>query len=300
MKFFYANSKYENWEACRQNNIFGVRKNFVDVQNGDLILLRITGHSKNPYGVKAIWKAIDILPVTENTFVPWEDGPYNWIVRCEPIAEFKNPFSEKFVTKHKKSQKIDNLYSSGVMGSIGKLDEQKIIGYLNGILNEKTDELLSFKNEGNGSAYQTLLSIQRKLKGITLIRELPDENYVSDLDDEEFPEGKKLTLLHKLNERNSRAAKMKKSQVLKETGKLICEACQFDFVEIYGVLGSGFAECHHLIPVSSLQEGHVTKLEDLAIVCSNCHSMLHKSRPMLSVDELKELIVTIRKTISPS
>lgn len=295
MNFFYANSKYENWDACQKYNIFGVRKNFVDINNGDIILLRVTGHSRNPYGVKAIWKAIDILPVRDDTFIPWEDGPYKWIVQCEPLAEFEHPFGEEFATKHKKSQKIDGLYASGVMGSLGKLDNQKFLGYLTGILNERTEELLSFTNEREGNAYKTLKNILDTIKGITLIQDTPDENYIAELDDEEFPEGRILTRLHKYKERHSEAAKKKKAKVLSEKGELICEACDFNFVKVYGELGDGFSECHHLIPVSELKPGHLTRFEDLAIVCSNCHRMIHKSRPMLSVTELKNIIVSIKE-----
>ena len=295
MNFFYANSKYENWEACQKHNIFGVRKNFVDINNGDIILLRIIGHSRNPYGVKAVWKALDILAVREDTFVPWEDGPYKWIVQCEPIAEFEHPFSEEFATNRKKSQKIENLYASGVMGSLGKLDNQKMFGYIKGILNDRTKELLSFENEESGNAYKALKGILDDLEGVTLVQENSDEQYTTEIDDEEFPEGRVLTRLHKYKERHSEAAKKKKAKVLSDNGNLVCEACDFNFVKIYGELGDGFAECHHLTPISELEPGHLTRFEDLAIVCSNCHRMIHKSRPMLSVPELRTLIVSIRE-----
>jgi len=78
--------------------------------------------------------------------------------------------------------------------------------------------------------------------------------------------------------------------VLQETGKLICEVCEFDFVEVYGELGHGFAECHHIVPVSELVDDHKTKLADLAIVCANCHRMLHKARPLLKIGELRALV----------
>jgi 5-methylcytosine-specific restriction enzyme A len=119
-------------------------------------------------------------------------------------------------------------------------------------------------------------------------------NYViqeMDLDDEdEFPEGKVLTKLHKYKERNQQVTRKKKKQILQESGKLECEVCGFDFVKIYGQLGYGFAECHHIVPVSELTEGHKTKLSDLAIVCANCHRMLHKARPLLVISELREMI----------
>jgi predicted HNH restriction endonuclease len=110
-------------------------------------------------------------------------------------------------------------------------------------------------------------------------------------DSDEFPEGKEKTRLHKSNERNAKAVKAKKQQVLLTTGKLLCEVCDFDFNKFYGEYGYGFAECHHTIPVHNLTEGHKTRLSDLSIVCSNCHRILHRSRPiMFSIQELREIV----------
>jgi 5-methylcytosine-specific restriction protein A len=116
------------------------------------------------------------------------------------------------------------------------------------------------------------------------------EPYGQNEDDEEFREGKILTRLHKQKERSSRAVRRKKQKVLQETGQLACEVCSFDFVEKYGELGQGFAECHHRKPVAELNENQRTKLSDLAIVCANCHRMIHKSDPMMSVDDLRRLL----------
>lgn len=72
--------------------------------------------------------------------------------------------------------------------------------------------------------------------------------------------------MHKIRERNKAIIKKKKQSVLKETGALKCETCSFDFKEIYGELGEGFAECHHKKPVSRLLPDEKTKLVDLAIL----------------------------------
>jgi len=58
----------------------------------------------------------------------------------------------------------------------------------------------------------------------------------------------------------------------------------------YGDHGDGFIECHHTKPVSELQVGEKTKLSDLALVCSNCHRMIHRKRPWLSVDGIRTLL----------
>jgi 5-methylcytosine-specific restriction protein A len=114
--------------------------------------------------------------------------------------------------------------------------------------------------------------------------------YDSSQDDDEFPEGKILTRLHQRKERNRRATDHKKRHVLQATSRLACEACHFDFAATYGDLGYGFAECHHTIPVAELTENHRTRLADLAILCANCHRMIHKSRPMLTVQALRVII----------
>jgi 5-methylcytosine-specific restriction protein A len=78
-----------------------------------------------------------------------------------------------------------------------------------------------------------------------------EENLTAE--EEEFPEGRVLTRLHKMRERNARLVKRKKEKVLKDTGRLACEVCGFDFAEVYGSLGNGFAECHHTVPLADLK-----------------------------------------------
>jgi hypothetical protein len=58
--------------------------------------------------------------------------------------------------------------------------------------------------------------------------------------------------------------------------------------EIDGDLGDGFAECHHRLPFSQLKGATDTRLEDLAILCANCHRVLHRRRGWgLSVEQLR-------------
>lgn len=111
--------------------------------------------------------------------------------------------------------------------------------------------------------------------------------------DQSFPEGRELLRLHRRKERNQRAVRRKKKQTLLETGRLACEVCDFDFVEVYGLLGEGFAECHHLVPLSELKEEHRLRLSELAIICANCHRMLHR-RPWRTVPQLREIVLLHR------
>lgn len=127
-------------------------------------------------------------------------------------------------------------------------------------------------------------------KGVAELTEEPKRIPATDMQldfDEEFQEGAILTRLHKRRERDPKASAKKKAAVLQQKGKLQCEACGFDFAVTYGKLGIGFAECHHRLPLSSLGSRTGTRLKDLAIVCANCHRMIHKTRPLMSVEEFK-------------
>jgi putative restriction endonuclease len=63
-----------------------------------------------------------------------------------------------------------------------------------------------------------------------------------------------------------------------------------DFEKKYGERGKDFIEAHHTIPVSEMVPGQNTKVEDIALVCSNCHKILHRTRPWLSMKRLKEIL----------
>jgi len=122
---------------------------------------------------------------------------------------------------------------------------------------------------------------------------------ISDGDEEEFPEGRILARLHRARERNARAARKKKDQVLSETGRLSCEVCTFDFREFYGDMGYGVAECHHDVPISDPRGSRRTKLSELAIICPNCHRIIHKRRPWLRVEALR-VVLSERGKLPPS
>lgn len=104
-----------------------------------------------------------------------------------------------------------------------------------------------------------------------------DSTISADEDDEAgYAEGALLTRVHRSRERNSSVVRKNRSQVMNSTGRLACEVGGFDFAETYGSLGEGFAECHQTKPLATLEPGEKTRLSDLAIVCANCHRMLHR------------------------
>lgn len=160
---------------------------------------------------------------------------------------------------------------------------------------------------GNSQLFKALTALKNHIeyyesthKGkLLLIRELHEKylkiySKTEDLivDEEEeitFPEGKELYRLHRSKERNITLVKVAKAKYLEFNKRLSCQVCNFSFEENYGGLGKGFIEAHHIFPISELTEETPTKVEDIALVCSNCHRMLHRRRPWLSLEELNKV-----------
>lgn len=75
--------------------------------------------------------------------------------------------------------------------------------------------------------------------------------------------------------------------MIASTGRLACEVCGFEFERTYGSHGDGYIECHHVVPLAFAGPSR-TRLADLAVVCSNCHRMLHRGDPPPSIGGLRE------------
>ena len=103
-------------------------------------------------------------------------------------------------------------------------------------------------------------------------------------------EGQVLYKLHKVRERDAKIIQRKKDQVWGSSGKLACEACIFEFEDYYGEIGKGYIECHHRTPLSLFKVSTKTTLEDLSLVCSNCHRMLHRRIDTITIDDLRTMI----------
>lgn len=92
---------------------------------------------------------------------------------------------------------------------------------------------------------------------------------------------------HRRREQKLREAKI--AQASKSgAGHLRCEVpgCGFDFLEAYGEIGRDYAQVHHLKQLSDLESPTRTTLKDLAVVCANCHAMIHRGGGCRSLNEL--------------
>jgi 5-methylcytosine-specific restriction protein A len=110
----------------------------------------------------------------------------------------------------------------------------------------------------------------------------PDE-LVSDLP---LVEGAQQTVTVNAYERNPEARR----RCLAHYGHR-CFVCDFSFEEVYGDYVRRYIHVHHIVPVSAIGESYVVDpIRDLRPLCPNCHAAIHRTNPIISPEDLRDLI----------
>lgn len=97
---------------------------------------------------------------------------------------------------------------------------------------------------------------------------------------------------HKRIERNARL-----SAEVKKIHGYACQACGFSFDNVYtGIANRKYIEAHHLTPVSTLKGQKVRRNPDtdFAVLCANCHRMIHRFESPWDLEAFRKTIVTAR------
>jgi 5-methylcytosine-specific restriction enzyme A len=128
--------------------------------------------------------------------------------------------------------------------------------------------------------------------------EMPLHETLGSLEESEFPEGALKYRQHVSRERNRDLVRKAKQRYKQKHGKIDCEICGFDFYEVYGEMGEDFIECHHTLAVSELGPNSKTKIDDVVLLCPNCHRIVHRRRPWLRVNELRTILRTKRTDLN--
>ena len=204
------------------------------------------------------------------------------------IKEFENSNIKK-ISKSSYFKFIKNVGTDKYSVTIDSLNQKYIP--------EKNDEKFTSAEIVNFLSNKEI-NTKSDSKPLRLLNWIIQENYSwniwnSDFYEEEdgFVEGKQVLSLHNRIERNRKVVDLLKANRLKKDPNLKCEICNFSFIEKYGDWGEGYIEAHHIKPLSTIKEETKTKIEDLILVCSNCHRMLHRIRPW------KDSLNIIRKSI---
>ena len=90
--------------------------------------------------------------------------------------------------------------------------------------------------------------------------------------------------LHKRIERNAKLA-----TAVKKAQGYTCKICHANFEQRYGSIGQGYIEAHHLKPLALLkgQKVALDPLTDFAVLCANCHRMIHRSGCVDDIEKFK-------------
>lgn len=153
--------------------------------------------------------------------------------------------------------------------------------------------------EGIGPA--RIKSIVEVLTPKTLIRKgkkwyASDDGLVPPLSEEvinptEYIEGASRRVSVNAYERNAKA----RAVCIEHFGAR-CSVCGFDFGAAYGKRGSGFTHVHHLVPLYEIGKRYtLDPIRDLRPVCPNCHAMIHRDQPALTIRQLKRYLDRARQ-----
>ena len=70
-----------------------------------------------------------------------------------------------------------------------------------------------------------------------------------------------------------------------------CRGCDNVLEEIYGPLGANVIHVHHIVPVSQMGSSYrLDPIKDLIPLCPNCHTIIHRENPPLSLGNLRQML----------
>lgn len=117
---------------------------------------------------------------------------------------------------------------------------------------------------------------------IRMLADIPEE--VVSSADRAFIEGSVEKVLVNRYERDPRARK----KCIEHHGA-ICAACRTNMAALYGDEFEGFIHVHHIVPLSDIaKEYQVDAVADLRPLCPNCHAVVHRFNPPLSVEQVRQ------------
>lgn len=132
-----------------------------------------------------------------------------------------------------------------------------------------------WKDDGDGEEFQSGYGVAELLNDASV------ESISSD-------EGETVPKTHLAKERSPALRQEKILSELRQKGKVRCEVCSADLLKQYGKHGLAGYEVHHRKPISDGSRD--TYLKDLAILCANCHRVLHQTKPLPSVEQFAKTI----------
>lgn len=106
----------------------------------------------------------------------------------------------------------------------------------------------------------------------------PTQSLLATDEERGWLEGNPRVAAHIVRERSGKLPAEFKAAFRVERGKLFCERCSRDYIDVYAdeSIAEACFEVHHTIPVSQMRTGHRTTFDQLQLLCANCHRATHR------------------------
>lgn len=300
----YLNAR-EN-EAFAQNPIANFIRNdlaeSIKAACGDADKYVIKGSAGQGVWARGPWVAIFNPIITSSA----QNGYY-------PVYLFREDMQGVYLSLNQAMTEAKALYKSDAKTALKARAEnfRAILGNSTGAFKDKVIDLApsspsndtAFYEAGNILAkYYQLAAIPSEeilvndlLEALTLYDDLMNGEAASEVETQiegdepestQFEDATKFRL-HKRIERNAKLARE-----AKKIHGFSCQVCGLNFEETYGEMGKGYIEAHHLEPISELKGKKVARnpRSDFAVLCANCHRMIHRSGFVGDISSFKKLV----------
>lgn len=183
------------------------------------------------------------------------------------------------------------------------------------LINQQVESLPCFIKKGSNSwvyyanvkvaTYSSDIEIIEKLSAeagrtdVTMVIWLEDADLNSSTllpeeltESEKFSEGSQKSVIVNRYERDNKAR-----HICLSIHGYECKACNINLESIYGPIAKQFIHVHHRTPISEVGPKYeVDPVVDLVPLCPNCHSIVHRKNPPLTVEQLRELLKSRKRS----
>lgn len=272
-QFFAGNMKYpaKHGTAHELLNFAdekGLAFGFVENKGDRINLKNLGGHTQSfeLKGVTVIWCALD--PATRRLrVVGWYE---NAVAYREPQSRKRNAvrgnWTFQFKTEYKNAHLIPTADRYLQVPTKKKVTDKGFIGQRNWFFPEAKPHYKQFME-----AFY-LMTLGRSHSGLANVA-----------DQSTFEEGQRTIAEINMTLRNPKLVATAKAHY-----GYRCQVCDFSFAERYGALGKEYIEVHHLVPFAGSNKRRGSTVEDVGVLCANCHRMVHRETPPLEISELKK------------
>lgn len=150
-----------------------------------------------------------------------------------------------------------------------------------------------------GSNPQQVMELAALIEASVNLQEAEVSGAVDD-DVEEFFEGRVLTLVHKRRERHPKVRKALLASRRRKNGLLLCDLCYMGSAAQGTIFEDAIFEAHHLLPLGLASSERKTHLRDMALVCGNCHRLIHRlithHKRWLDLPECRDILQSLRNS----